>query len=74
MDTGNQKTSAQAIDQIFKFFISVDSAVRTTVTIHAENLDSAWNRLHVLFPGADLSNTEVQHATDHSPGERDVHK
>lgn len=72
MNTVNQNVSAQAIDQVFKFCIRGDSVIRTTVTIHAKNLDGAWNWLRILFPGADLSDTEVQHGGHHSLSERAV--
>ena len=58
----NDSASAHGIDQVFKFFIRGDSVTRATVTILAEDVDVAWNRLHTLFPGSDLSDTEVQHA------------
>lgn len=62
MHIWNHSASAHRTDQVFKFFIRGDSVTRATVTILAEDVDVAWNRLHALFPGSDLSDTEVQHA------------
>ena len=47
--------------QVFRFVIRCDVITRATVTIHAENLDVALNRLHILFPGSELSVTDVEH-------------
>ena len=62
MHIRKDSASAHGTDQVFKFLIRGDSVTRATVTILAEDVDVAWNRLHTLFPGSDLSDTEVQHA------------
>ena len=69
MNISKDKVSAHCNDRAYKFFIRRDSETRATVTIHAEDLDVAWIKLHALFPGTDLSNTEVQHAGRHSLNE-----
>ena len=56
------KLSTERSEQVFKFFIRDESVTRTTVTIFAADLDVAWNRVRDLFPGSDLSDTEVQQA------------
>ena len=60
MHVSNHEVSAQRADQVFEFSIKGDSVTRATVTIFAEDLDAAWNRVRALFPGSDLSDTEVQ--------------
>lgn len=65
MNTGNHRTYADKTDQVFKFFIKSGSVTRATVTILAEDIDVAWNRVNALFPGSDLSETDVQHADRH---------
>jgi hypothetical protein len=62
MHTSDERASAHRTDHIFKFFIRGDAVTRATVTIHAEDVDVAWNWLHILFPESDLSDTEVQYA------------
>ena len=62
MNVSNLKRYADKTDQIFLFSIRDDAVTRASVTIFAEDLDAAWNRLHTLFPGWDLSDTEVQQA------------
>ena len=69
MNISDDKASAHWNDRAFKFLIRRNSETRATVTIHAEDLDVAWIKLHALFPGTDLSNTEVQHAGRHSLNE-----
>jgi hypothetical protein len=66
MSISNNRVSAHWKDQAFKFLIRRDSVTKATVTLHAEDLDVAWIQLHALFPGSDLSDTEVQHAGRHS--------
>ena len=60
MHISNSSVSRQRSEQVFTFFIRRDSVTRTTVTIFAEDLDVAWDRLRALFPGSDLSDTEVE--------------
>ena len=69
MNISDDKASAHWNDRAFKFLIRRNSVTRATVTIHAEDLDGAWIQLHALFPGSDLSDTEVQHAGRHSLNE-----
>ena len=60
MHTSNSNVSRHNSEQVFTFFIRRESVTRATVTIFAEDLDVAWNRVRALFPGSDLSDTEVQ--------------
>ena len=62
MDThiGIKRASVHKTDQAFKFYIRGDSITRATVTIHARNIDDAWNRLHILFPESDISDIDVK--------------
>ena len=62
MHSTGSKLSTERSEQVFKFLIRDESVTRTTVTIFAEDLDVAWNRVRDLFPGSDLSDTEVQQA------------
>lgn len=64
--------SNYSTEQVFTFFIKGDSVTRATATIHAKDLDVAWKRVHALFPGMDLSDTEVQHAGHHPLSKRAV--
>ena len=68
----NDSESSQRTDQVFKFFMRGDSVTRMTVTIHAQDVDVAWNWLHTLFPGTDLTNTVLQHSGHISHGHRAV--
>ena len=52
-------------DSIFCFLIKGGTVTRATVTLRAEDAAVAWARMHALFPGADLSDTEV-----HLPGQQ----
>jgi hypothetical protein len=61
MGISNNRVSATRNEQVFRFIIRDAAMTRATVTIHAEDLDVALNRLHILFPGSDLSDTEVEH-------------
>lgn len=61
MDICKDSASDHKSQQIFKFLIKGKSITRATVTIHAEDVGIAWKRLHALFPGSDLSDTEVKH-------------
>ena len=61
MHIRKDSASAHGAEQVFTFFIKGKSITRATVTIHAEDVGIAWKRLHALFPGSDLSDTEVQH-------------
>ncbi len=60
MHTSNSNVSRHNTEQIFTFFIRRESVTRATVTIFAEDLNVAWKRVRALFPGSDLSDTEVQ--------------
>ena len=62
MGISNSSLSATRNEQVFRFVIRDATMTRATVTIHAEDLDVALNRLHVLFPESDLSDTLVDHA------------
>lgn len=59
MHVSNNNLSTQRSDQVFMFSIRSDKLIRATVTIFAEDLDGAWSRVHALFPGWDLSDTDV---------------
>ena len=61
MGISNNRVSATRNEQVFRFVIRDAAMTRATATIHAENLDVALNRLYTLFPGSDLSETEVEH-------------
>lgn len=61
MYISNPKVSASRNEQVFRFVIRDAAITRATVTIHAENLEIALNWLHILFPGSDMSDTEVEH-------------
>ena len=61
MGISNNRVSATRNEQVFRFVIRDAAMTRATVTIHAENLDVALNRLHILFPGSELSVTDVEH-------------
>lgn len=65
MNTSNHALSTPGAEQVFKFFIRGDSVPRATVTILARDIDVAWGRIQALFPGSDLSDTEVQHRGRH---------
>jgi hypothetical protein len=65
MNTGNYTTYADKTDQVFKFFIRSGSVTRATVTILAKDIDVAWIRVNALFPGSDLSDTDVWHSGRH---------
>ena len=62
MHASSNSISTRQTDQVFMFTIRNDSVTRAMVTIFAEDLDVAWSRVRALFPGSDLSETEVQHA------------
>jgi hypothetical protein len=62
MHTNNRRAPAQRTDHAFKFLIRSNAVTRTTVTIHAEDVKVAWSWLQILFPGSDLSDTEVEQA------------
>jgi hypothetical protein len=65
MDTGNYSVSINQADHPYKFFIRDGSLTRATVTILAKNPRVARNMANALFPGADLSESEVPHADRH---------
>ena len=65
MDTDNYRVSGHQADHPFKFFIRDGSLIRATVTILAKDLRVARNMGNALFPGADLSESEVPHADRH---------
>jgi hypothetical protein len=58
----NQRSNGTVIDEnrTFRFLIKGGTVTRATVTLRAEDAAVAWSRMHALFPGADLSDTEVQ--------------
>ena len=68
----NDRVSSQRTDQVLESFMRGDSVTRETVTIHARDVDVAWNWLHILFPGSDLTTTVVQHSGHISHGQRAV--
>ena len=61
MGISNKRVSATSSERVFRFVIRDAAMTRATVTLHAEDLVDALNRLHILFPGSDLSDTEVEH-------------
>ena len=66
MHASNLKRYPDRADQVFLFSIRDDSVTRASVTIFAEDIDAAWNRLHTLFPGWDLSDTEVKQTASYA--------
>lgn len=65
MATGNYRVSVHQPDQSFKFFVRDGSVTRATVTILAKDPGVARNMASALFPGSDLSESEVQHDDRH---------
>ena len=65
MDTANNRVLVKQADHPYKFFIRDGSLTRATVTILAQDPRVARNMVKALFPGADLSESEVPHADRH---------
>lgn len=57
----DEPDSSQKTNQVFRFFIRGGEVTRATVTIYATDIDVAWNRLHILFPGSDAGDIEAEY-------------
>ena len=60
MNLSSNCTTTRGGERTFRFLVRGGSVTRATLTLRAEDIEVAWARMHALFPGADLSETEVE--------------